>query len=327
MRAGYVGVTVFFVISGFLITHLLLDELRATGGVRFIAFYIRRAYRLLPALFLALAILIVTAWRRHHPWGDTFHATVTALGYIFNIAAAHAKPSNPLGGAGWGHLWSLSVEEQFYIAWPLVIAFVGRRLAPSRLFGLLVSLALAITMWRTWLWRHDASFYRLYLMTDVRIDAIILGAALAVALRAWPTLGPRAGRLGWTLGPALVAVLVVAYRGSSAETSARPGWLLGPGMLIVSMLSVLMVFVVTNRAGGQVQRILDSPHAVAIGRRSYGLYLFHYPMEAITANIRGGYFLAAAGTVALTEASYRFIELPVLRRLPAVARRMPNVAG
>ncbi len=323
LRAGYIGVSVFFVISGFLITHLLLDEVAASGRVRISAFYVRRAYRLLPALLLTLILLIATGARRHHPWSDTAHATATALGYIFNLAAERAPVAKPLGGAGWGHLWSLSVEEQFYLVWPVLIGLLARRWSPKAVTCGLVAASCAITAWRTHLWLDGASFFRLYLLTDVRCDAILLGAASAVALRTFPGLRLFAGRVGWTLGPLLIGVLVLAHRGSSADPAAPPGWLVGPGTLVVSVAAVLMVLIAVTESGGRVQRVLDCAPVAAIGRRSYGIYLFHYPLEAITANLRGGWFLALGSTVALTEISYRFVELPVLRRLPASAFRRP----
>lgn len=321
LRAGYIGVTVFFTISGFLITHLLIAEWVTTGRIRIVAFYLRRAFRLLPALLVAIAILVATAATRHHPWSNTLGAAAAALGYVFNFAAAHAPVTRPLGGAGWGHLWSLSVEEQFYLAWPLLLIAVFSRVSFRPLMAILLFVVAAITTWRTALWFNDASFFRLYLMTDVRIDAIFVGSALAIAVREYPWLRIRASEWRWTVGPSLVALLVLAHRGSGADPAARPGWLLGPGMLIVALLSALIILVVTTSGSGFVDRLLDSGAARAIGRRSYGIYLFHYPVEALLGDRPGGWFLSLLATALATEVSYRFIEVPTLRRLPTSARR------
>ncbi len=321
LRAGYVGVTVFFTISGFLITHLLMEELAETSYIRIVAFYVRRAFRLFPALLITIALLIATAAVRKHPWANTIEATAATVAYVFNIAAAHSPVNNPLGGAGWGHLWSLSVEEQFYLAWPLVLALVVPRLSPQRIAGLLAAASAAVALWRTILWARGASFFRLYLLTDVRIDAILLGAALAVALREFPSTRVVARMLRRSLVPALVALLIIASRGSSASPAARPGWLLGPGMFFVSFLSALLILIVVTNEGGGAQRVLDSAVVRALGRRSYGIYLLHYPVEALVGDRTGGWFLSVAGTALASELSYRFVEVPALRRLPARFRR------
>lgn len=321
LRAGYVGVTVFFTISGFLITHLLVEEVANTGRIRVIAFYVRRAFRLFPALFLTLALLIATAIVRDHPGADIMRATVATVAYVFNFAAAHSPVDKPFGGAGWGHLWSLSVEEQFYLAWPLGLAFAIPRFSPRRMAIIITAAIATIAIWRTILWARGASFFRLYLFTDVRVDAMLLGAALAIALREFPSTRIVARRLRRSLVPALLGLVLIASRGSGASPAARPGWLLGPGMVLVSLLSALIIIILVTDEGGSAQRVLDSAAFRAIGRRSYGIYLFHYPIEALVGDRAGGWFLAVAGTALATELSYRFVEVPALRRLPARFRR------
>lgn len=173
-----------------------------------------------------------------------------------------------MAGAGWGHLGSLSVEEQFYFVWPVVIGLLARRASPKRLAVGLVAESAAITAWRTHLWLDGASFLRLYLLTDVRCDAILPGAASAVALRSFSGLRLLAGRVGWTLGPLRLGVLVLAHRGSSADPTAAPGWLVGPGTLVVSGAAVLMVLITVTESGGRVEQLLDSaPVARSVGAR------------------------------------------------------------
>jgi peptidoglycan/LPS O-acetylase OafA/YrhL len=321
LRAGYIGVTIFFTLSGFLITHLLVSEWTTTGRIKIAAFYLRRLFRLFPALLVALGLLMFTAVERGHPWDDTVRATLTALGYVFNFAAARAPLNLPLGGAGWGHLWSLSVEEQFYALWPLVLVVALPRWSRRHVLGALIIVTTAITLWRTILWSNNATFFRLYLLTDVRIDAMIAGAALAIARFEFPSLAawPHAPR--WIVGPSLVVLAVVAHRGSGADPAARPGWLLGPGMSVVTILSALVIWALASGSADSVSRLLDSSAARAVGKRSYGIYLFHYPVEALLGDRSGGWFLSLVVTAAVTEISYRFVELPALRRLPISSRR------
>ena len=319
MRAGYVGVTLFFVLSGFLITYRLLDEIASAGTIHFRAFYLRRAARLFPALALALVILVSLNASRHHPWPDTFAALGSAAAYVFNFAALHASPKSPLGGPGWGHLWSLSVEEQFYFVWPVLLIRAAKRLSEQHLVRVLVGGALAITAWRTLLWGQGASFSRLYLATDVRFDALLLGAALAAGFRTWPQHRRSIKRFGWLMPPLLGGILLLGNRGSAGDPLARPGWLIGPGMLLVSVVSVALVWIASDEAGGQVGRLLDAPIAVAMGKRSYGIYLFHFPALALAAE-HGGWLVALGLTALLSEGSYRLIERPALRRVPAWAK-------
>lgn len=320
LRAGYVGVTLFFVLSGFLISHLLLVEWERTGTVRLAAFYVRRAYRLFPALAVALVMLVgLDAWRGR-PWHDTAVALGSAVAYVFNFVASRSRPTSPLGGAGWGHLWSLSVEEQFYVVFPLPFIAAVRRFGARRSCAALVVAATVVTVWRTVLWRHGASFDRLYLVTDMRIDALLLGAALALAVRFVPTHRAIAVRCRWLLVPGLLALLVLAHRGSPATTTAPPGWLLGPGMAVASIAGAVVVWLVAEGVGGRVQALLSGRVATAVGRRSYGIYLFHFPVLAMVGDRSGGWFLSLGLLAIVTELSLRFVEEPMLRRLPGWAR-------
>ncbi len=322
LRAGYVGVVVFFVLSGYLITDLLVAEFERAGAVTIGAFYVRRGFRLLPALALALGGLVTLNAVRHVPFHHTVVALAAAIAYVFNLAAAHASPLRPIGGAGWGHLWSLSVEEQFYLAWPLVMVKLARRWTMVAATRILVGLALALTIWRTVLWATGASFDRLYLMTDTRIDAIVIGATLATGIRAAGKRSPDlARRFGGALIPLLVLLATVAYCGSSAETTARPGWLIGPGMLAVSLISALMVWLVVSGGSSIGHRLLSSRLAVAVGRRSYGLYLFHFPVLAWLGARPGAWPESFVVTFVLAELSFRLVETPMSRRLPAWARQ------
>jgi peptidoglycan/LPS O-acetylase OafA/YrhL len=319
-KAGYLGAQLFFVLSGFLITTLLLRERGRSGGVDVKAFYVRRVFRLMPALLVVLAVLVGVNAHFHEPPRESILAGVAAIGYQFNVVAYfHSHGAHPeLGGVAWGHLWSLSVEEQFYLVWPIVLGstFVVHRLAGRRLAWALGGLAALLTLWRTWLWADGASTLRLYLMTDTRADALLIGAATAAALHAaggW-TPRQRLSRLATPL--ALVAVVALAFFGSRWDTVHHPGWMYGPGFTVFSLCSVVLLVGVVHPCRSWLDRLLASRPMVAIGQRSYGLYLFHYPARALALGHPGGWALAVAGTGIAAEVSHRLVERPVLARTP-----------
>ncbi len=334
LRAGYIGVTLFFALSGFLITALLVAEFDEAGRLRIGAFYVRRAYRLLPALAVTLALLLLTGWHTRQPWRAQFVHTGAVLGYVFNWwHGAHPITE------GWGPLWSLSVEEQFYIVWPVLLWGVlalsgwrrrGRRAAPTATM-VIIAAAACFAGWRTWRWWHGASQDRLYSGTDMRVDALLLGAALGVMVVARPSLLGAARRLGTWLMPALVAFLAVAVLGSAVNPGRSPGWTFGPGMTAVGVLSTAIVaLAVAAPRDLLAARLLDSRVATWVGRRSYAIYLLHMPVkEGLDAVVHSGGSARAAAALVLTLVaaawSGRFVERPALARVPRWARRRTGV--
>jgi peptidoglycan/LPS O-acetylase OafA/YrhL len=154
LRAGYVSVTVLFVLSGFLITYLLRAEFEMDGKIRLGAFYVRRAMRLLPALALTLVFLNVLDTLRGVSAVHLAAVTLADVFYFFNFVEEHASYTRPVGAFGWSHLWSLAVEEQFYILWPAVFLVAVRRLRTRALMNFLMVAVLAVTVWRTLLWKN-----------------------------------------------------------------------------------------------------------------------------------------------------------------------------
>jgi hypothetical protein len=186
LPGGYIGVDVFFVLSGFLITTLLLEERAAQGRISLRGFYRRRARRILPALItLLLGYLVVVALAG----GSGIRAV--ALGGFFtgNAVQAFANP-NPLAqnGLGLAHLWSLAEEEQFYLLWPVVLILLART---RRLIPALATILAVALVWRGVLAAEGASFYRIYYGPDTHADGLLAGALLA-ALRWRGSLRPRA---------------------------------------------------------------------------------------------------------------------------------------
>ena len=323
LRAGYVGVTIFFVLSGFLITHLLVQEFVTSRRIGLGAFYTRRAVRLLPALLLCVVILVAISVSLHFPRHEIVVAALAVGAYIFNFVAEHRPISQPLGVSGWGHLWSLSVEEQFYLVVPIVLLVLLRRFSQRTVMWSLTVGAVAVSAWRTHLWWGGASFFRLYLMTDTRVDALLIGAALALAMRNYPAVVRTAARHPEVLLVGIVSLIVLADFGSSAEPDGSPGWLLGPGMLVVSLISASLIIVAVSVRvdDGRLARLLNNKIVSALGRRSYGIYLYHYPILTWVSHHRGGWLLSLALTLAVAEISYRLVEQPLLKRAPRWSRR------
>ncbi len=327
LPGGYLGVDAFFVLSGFLITSLLLSEVQRSGRIRLGDFWARRARRLLPALFL-LVITVVLVTKLTLPAGsypslrgDVFSAAFYVANWHFiaqgaNYFAATGPPS-PLT-----HTWSLAVEEQFYLLWPILVVgvlAVFRRI--GAVFWLALVGALASATETAVLFTHGASETRLYYGTDTRAQSILLGAALAAAL-AWcgqrgmlASLGVRQ-RLAFLLlgvaGFALDAVLWTHLRGTQS-------FLYEGGFLVAALgtAAVLVsVFVVPRTILG---RYLSWWPLVWLGAISYGIYLWHFPIflwvDSARTGLGGGelFALRVAITLAVATASYYLLELPVRR--------------
>ena len=260
--AGDVGVTVFFVLSGFLITRLLLEERARTGRINVPAFWRRRAARLLPAAVLLVAIVTLAR--------PDFGRAAIALLYVSNWVAATGHSISPLD-----HYWSLAIEEQFYMVWPLLLPLLIRP-------RLLVVAAIAVTMWRT----AQVDVLRGMYATDTRIDALLMGAAAAMVP------APRLGRWAATAGIAaggLVVYADVVLGGNQVRTP------------LAILCAVVLVWVALD---------WKPPRAVIyVGVISYGIYLVHPPLFAWFG------WWGVALTLPAAAVMYRFWESPLRRRL------------
>jgi len=247
---GFFGVDLFFVLSGFLITTLLLEEHTATGAVSVAAFYVRRARRLMPAAGLVvLAFLPVVGWR------------VAAAGglYAANFVRAFAHP-DPLYAMPLDHFWSLAQEEQFYLLWPPLLIVALRRLSRRRLIAVLALLFAAVSLYRVGLAASGESWSRLYFGPDTHASGLILGC-LAAAAR--PRVSPLLGRVG------LMMVVVLAFVGSPT----MPWELIGlPAAELAAVLAV-------TSAAANTHRILSAKPLVWLGGISYSLYLWQQPVR------------------------------------------------
>jgi peptidoglycan/LPS O-acetylase OafA/YrhL/CubicO group peptidase (beta-lactamase class C family) len=320
---GFLGVESFFVISGFLITALLLHDHAAHGRVRLGHFWWRRARRLLPALFALLAgVALITALRAPAELRDLAADTLAALAYATNwhlIAGGQsyfdAADRPPL----LQHLWSLAVEEQFYIVWPLVFAAAMARLGRRGLLALALLGAAASVGLMALLHDPGADPSRIYYGTDTRAGGILLGVALAFVWapgRAPALASRRAGAALDAAGLVALGGLLVAY---AALGEVHPLLYRG-GLPLVALATAALVAAATHPSARLLPRLFELAPLRWLGVRSYSLYLWHWPVLMLTRPgvdvPAGGWALQAARiglAVGLAALSYRFVELPVRR--------------
>ncbi len=356
MGGGFIGVDIFFVLSGFLITSLLLDELGRSGRIDLTGFWIRRTRRLLPAL--VLMVLTVAAARELLPYQALTGLRSDAIAAFLWIANwrfvaqetdyfTQGAPPSPLQ-----HTWSLGVEEQYYIVWPLLLIAMTLLLAArSRRYfrratvggvrftafviatlGVMASAAAAI------IFTSDATRDRIYFGTDTRAQALLIGAAAsALLVRDWPSLNR-----GWCLirtrwGRRIARFLpVVGLAGLAAITHYATGSVgeFRHGLLIaVAIAAVLVVAPMALEQRGAAARILAWRPLVWLGTISYGVYLWHWPIFLALNGERTGWTgfglfgARCAATLAAAAASYWLIEQPIRRWRPERVPLLPLAAA
>ncbi|MBI4934577.1 MAG: acyltransferase family protein [Actinobacteria bacterium] len=325
MSGGYLGVSVFFTLSGFLITSLLLREHQSTGAIDAKAFFTRRARRLLPASLVCLAAVCVLAAAGAFDGLEKLRRDVLgALFQVFNwvklasgesyadLTAAEAGLRRPLD-----HYWSLAIEEQFYWCWPL--AFLGilwwcrrRGTSPLRVVAVLVALFTVSAPVIAQVWGPDAAYWA----TPARVAEILFGALVAcvVAVR------PVGARAAWWAPAALVALTVACVLFPDGSGPAYEG-----ALPLIGALSALLVYGL--QAPSAVRRVLSVRPLVALGKVSYGVYLYHWPVYVLVDRQAWDMPVAAdlavkwAITGALAVVSYWAIERPVRRSTWLVPRR------
>ncbi len=320
-QGGLLGVGVFFVLSGYLITDLLVAEFRRTRGVGLSKFWLRRARRLLPALFVMLFVTVV--------WATLFdRAQLSSLRsdllpaifyysnwwYIFDHVSYFAQFGPP---AVLGHLWSLAIEEQFYLVWPLVLLVALRWVKDKRLLiasALVLAAGSAIEM--GFLYSPVADPTRVYEGTDTRAFALLIGAALALA---WPrdrTVAPitaGARKLIDGVGLAALAGIFVLYW----QTSQYDPFVYQGGMVLLSVLTALLIAACVH-PGARIGRLLGVGPLRWTGERSYGMYLWQLPVIVLTTP-QGAHantlrdILQVAAIFVVSALSWRYVEQPVRR--------------
>ena len=298
LPGGILGVDLFFVLSGFLITSLLLTEWDRDGAVSLRSFYRRRALRLLPALVVMLTVVTVVAAVTVEDFGSELVWSLYSLGYVINLAA--------LGNGGieaesLQHMWSLSEEEQFYLVWPLVLIVLLKTGVRSRRLALgLGVVAVALLVYRGTLGALGVSASYLLYAPESRSVGLVLGCLAGVVfsyglVRRVPLLLATA-----LLVPAGFAVAVVGLYGRSDAIVFLP-------LFCIAAAAVLLACAL--HPDWWFARLIDRGWLRGLGRISYGLYLWHIPIYVAVGWVAG---LPLAILVALL--SYRFVEQPFLRR-------------
>lgn len=311
-RSGGVGVDLFFVLSGFLITGILAAETGATGRLNFRHFYIRRFLRLAPCLLVTCAF--VAAWLL----ATTGEAPVGPLLFALSYTANWARALYDADLSWLTHCWSLAIEEQFYLLWPLVILVLERRVPEARTKAfLLVIGALLIAVYRAGL-VGVATDERIHYGLDTRMDSLMAGAALAYFLRALPADGlsePASRLLGRVLAPGSLVVLLSIPQ---IVTWYSP-WMGRYGYVIVATASALLLADLTAGRHSLLRATFARGPLVFLGRISYGIYLLHLPIYFIVEQALPDWTLMQklplklALSLAAATASYYAIERPCLR--------------
>ncbi|WP_201494636.1 acyltransferase family protein [Rubrivivax sp. A210] len=326
LTGGFIGVDMFFVISGFLITLLCCQEFAAHGNFDFGKFYLRRAIRLWPALFLMLVVVVFIhgALSPAAASNDLVDAGV-ALVYLSNWQRAfHWTPDSIFG-----HTWSLSIEEQFYLIWPPMLAglfILARKLNKSTSLAIAVAaltLAFCVMIWRAkyiLLNTNIEAADRLYNGLDGHSDGLLLGCALG-ALYAKGALRLISGYFGAAAGALLLLSIFVLRE--------HHLWMIVAGYAVVATASTLIVWHIVTNQQGVASRLLSQRGIVFIGRISYGIYLWHYPIFWMFREAHVPKALLATAGVFLSLvaawASFVFVEQPLSQRLrPFAVRRGPT---
>ena len=341
---GFIGVEVFFVVSGFLITSLMIDEQHVSGKVSLKQFWIRRARRLLPALFtMLIASLVAVTFFAKDSAPDFRQDVLPALGYFSNwwqiyfvdtpYFAANSLPMLR-------HLWSLAVEEQWYVLWPIAFVFVlGNKRIPRWISAVVIGLLAAAVMVGTalaFIADNETRINFLYLSTITRSSGLLLGAALACVWHPWKKAVVRFAKMRSVFADVLALGALATLGYISAFMHVADEQLYIGGLAAATIASAVIIAVVVRSGQSLVKRVLSFPLLVEIGRRSYGLYLWHWPIFVVTgarlSSIRLAYALTA--TVVINEVVYQFIETPARkgaignwlrqrRQLSTMRRRLP----
>lgn len=349
LPGGFLGVDVFFVISGFLITTLLVTEWVASGRIGLGAFWARRVRRLFPALVLLLLAVAVYALtlapdvtRRALRWdGLATLANVSNWRFVFS----HQSYFEQLGGPSpLRHTWSLALEEQWYLLWPLTVLgglALWQKGAPRRrpdassrppwlaFAAVLAALAVASAALMAWLTPAAGDASRAYYGTDTHAQGLLIGAALALILHRRPIRSVTARRAAGALGVVGLAAGCAVF----AVAHDQDRWMYRGGFLVRAVVWAAVLVASLRASGGLVPRLLAAPPLVALGRISYGVYLWHWPAVVVLTPARTGWhgwgLLALQSGVAVASAALSFVvvEQPVRQgRVQAWRWWRPRVA-
>ena len=316
MIGGFLGVDGFFVLSGFLITTLLVEEWEFAKEISLRRFYLRRALRLLPALALMVVVCSVypVFWAKEGETGPIWLGIFGSLAYCSNILTSMNENLHMFV-----HTWSLSTEEQFYLVWPLALGGMLRAGWRRSVIVAVVAFGIcAAAGWRAWLWLDGAGLARVFYAPDTRADALLMGCLLGL-LWSWKLL-PTAPR--WRLAfrcLAIVALLYLGFRMTGTIVEMQQLYL--GELTLIALAFALVILELVDRPSKPFAWALENRVMVWLGRVSYGLYLWHPPVmyfwrvygprHGVEGKIN---VLAQAVTLlAVVAASFYLVEQPCLR--------------
>jgi peptidoglycan/LPS O-acetylase OafA/YrhL len=306
---GFYGVDIFFVLSAFLITSLVIEEHDEAGRFDYRSFYWRRAFRLAPALLVWLAVVAPVTAVVLHQGSSILFSSAASLFYFSDFALAHgAKMSDP-----YKHVWSLSVEEQFYLVWPyILVAGVLAKSVVAQRRTLLIAVEASVVVMAVCGRIFPGDYY---LPTGHLISLTVGCLAGTLFMRGGGAKLERAvsARL---VGPACIALLAFAFLAYPATVGNEDGV---PLLFIVAAIAGLLLLHLCLRPAGAAHTMLSSKPAVWLGRRSYGLYLYSRTLTilvpALAPNVSHSITLplGVAAALGVAELSFRYIERPVNR--------------
>ena len=306
---GFLGVDLFFVLSGFLITSLLFREGEKSITAKLKGFYYRRALRILPALYALLIISFAVAlWERsslRNQWNSTWSTLLFISNWMFESFFPQTQDDL-------GHLWSLAVEEQFYIVWPLAFFIIRRwRIHWVVTTCVMTVLVVIIAFHRNSLWDSQVPWLFIYLKTETRADAILIGCVFAFIYR-YVSFSPKLLRILGYLSVVLLVTIAYLY------SDLKKGFLYEGGFSLIAFLFgiVILAIVQVPSFGGP---IVNSKMLVWWGQRSYGIYLWHllifriFGRHEFVGHEPLRIVLAVGISLFVAEASWRIIEQPFIR--------------
>jgi peptidoglycan/LPS O-acetylase OafA/YrhL len=316
---GYLGVDVFFVLSGFLITSLLMNEIEATGSIRFGRFYLRRCLRLTPALLLMLAAYLVfapIAWPQMAFATDVRDVLISTF-YLSDYASAFWALPRYLR-----HTWSLSVECHFYLLWPLVTLFFVPRISRANFCALLAVLYVVFTGWRVYCDLDGSGGYtHSYYRFDTRLSGLTAGSLLAVLIPYMKArMSPRLADVVAVL--AIVAIAVCSWRFHVQSNAAMIF-----GITVVELAAVALIYVCLAPERSVVRAMFAHPVASYVGKVSYGIYLWHYPIFVYLWGRHPWYVVLFGGGLAafaLAVVSYHTVERVARRYARSLSEDSPR---
>lgn len=312
MRGGVIGVDIFFVLSGFLITTLLVKEYNVAHRISLKNFYMRRILRLIPALVLMLSTFTVLSLFRIGS-DDTKHTFAYALIALFYMSNWYTALSHEPGL--FLHTWSLSIEEQFYILWPIAFIMLMRLRTPKIAW---ITLVMGCISWMlsAYMASSGSSVARVYNGLDTRAVAILFGCTLALVLSNQPLLYQALSKIVCRYSRCLVVVIIIFFGWILLyvdDESPKYFWLLG---MIALSACALIVDVLMSKSS-PIRPLLESRALVGLGRMSYGVYLWHFPIFWVLQRYGASWYvtlvIGSILTFIIAWLSFRFVEQPILK--------------